>query len=353
MITAKIIADSVTQRGHRIATFELVFPRHILAELNTHRVFSKNSASSRAIPAKKMIESVKTNPFMPIAWQKEHSGMQGVEYHTDPDRIRILEAQWKVAMDSAIANAETLLALQVTKQITNRLLEPFMYHKVLLTTTELDNFFNLRCPKYTSDKGEVFKSRKDFIAAKDCVEEGFHYPCSDLGWRNINKSGAEIHMQALAEAMWDAYNESEPFTLMAGEWHIPYFPLLTEVLEAFPYIPTSGAGIPDADLVSFVSQQQIKVSCARCARLSYQTLGDNPKIDLVKDVELYTTLLGSGHMSPFEHCAKVPTDEEYYHAVRGYAPTNTMYDTPKWAELDYGWFNNFHGWVQYRHMLGK
>jgi len=320
MITAKIIADSITQRGHRISTFELVFPRHILAELNTHRVFSKNSASSRAIPAKKMIESVNTNPFMPIAWQKEHSGMQGVEYHTDPDRIRILEAQWKVAMESAIANAETLLALQVTKQITNRLLEPFMYHKVLLTTTELDNFFNLRCPKYTSDKGEVFKSRKDFIAAKNNVEEGFHYPSSDRGWRNINKSGAEIHMQALAEAMWNAYNESVPLELRAGEWHIPYYPTFDEVLKSFPYSGAyfDGSGTHDPNMADFINQQQIKVSCARCARLSYQTLGDDPKIDLLKDVELYNNLVTSGHASPTEHCAMACDDSSMYGNFRGW-----------------------------------
>lgn len=346
MITAKIIKDSATTQGHRITTFELVFPRMILAELNTHRVFSKNSASSRAIPAKKMIEMVETNPFYPIAWQKEHSGMQGTEYHTDPDTIRILEAAWGSAMDSAVSHSRALNGIKLTKQLTNRLLEPFMYHKVLLTATEFDNFFNLRCPKYTSDKGEVFKSRKDFKAVKNCESEGFHYPNSDQGWRNINKSGAEIHMQALAEAMWDEYNSSTPVLLAQGEWHIPYGEIaLSELIEAFPYTA------PNSSIGEHLLNMSIKIASARCARLSYQTLGDNPKLDLLGDVKLHDMLWTSNHPSPFEHCAKAPTDYEYYHAVRGFRAEDNNYDLPNWHVKDYGWFNNFHGMIQYRFML--
>ena len=80
MIQARILADSISERGDRITTYLLTFPRIILAEFNTHRAFSRNSASSRAIPFKKMVESVQTNPFIPIAWQKDHKGMQGTEY---------------------------------------------------------------------------------------------------------------------------------------------------------------------------------------------------------------------------------------------------------------------------------
>jgi len=320
MITAKIIKDSATTQGHRITTFELVFPRMILAELNTHRVFSKNSASSRAIPAKKMINMVETNPFYPLAWQKEHSGMQGIEYHTDPDTIRILEAAWGSAMDSAVSHSKALNGIHLTKQLTNRLLEPFMYHKVLLTATEFDNFFNLRCPKYTSDKGEVFKSRKDFRAAKDNKEEGFHYPCSGDGWRNINKSGAEIHMQALAEAMWDEYNQSTPTMLAPGEWHMPYGEIaLSDLIEAFPYTA------PNSTISEHLLNMSIKIASARCARLSYQTLGDDPKLDLIGDVKLHDTLVSSGHASPTEHCAMACDDSNMY--------------------------GNFRGWKQYRKFL--
>lgn len=346
MISAKIIKDSATKQGHRITTFELVFPRMILAELNTHRVFSKNSASSRAIPARKMVEMVEKNPFVPLAWQKEHSGMQGIEYHTDPDRIKIFEATWAAAMDAALSSSKALTSVQLTKQLTNRLLEPFMYHKVLLTATEFDNFFNLRCPKYTSDKGEVFKSRKDFKAAKSNDTDMHFYPVSDQGWRNINKSGAEIHMQALAEVMWDEYNDSTPTMLAEGEWHMPYGEIaLSELIEAFPYTAAN------TTIGEHLLNMSIKIASARCARLSYQTLGDNPKLDLQGDVKLHDGLWMSGHMSPFEHCAKAPSDYEYYHAVRGFRTEDNQYDLPNWKPEDYGWFNNFHGMIQYRFML--
>ena len=66
MIKAEIIADSLSPQGHRLTTFICVFPRIVLAEFNTHRMLSRNSASSRAIPFNKMLEMVKTNPFIPF-----------------------------------------------------------------------------------------------------------------------------------------------------------------------------------------------------------------------------------------------------------------------------------------------
>lgn len=227
-IEGKIIKHSKCPRGHELITYELVFPRFLLAELNTHRMFSKNSASSRAIPFKKMVEMVKTNPFIPIAWQKEHKGMQGSEYLTEIE-AEVAERNWIVARDKAVMMATHMNTGGVTKQLCNRLLEPFMWHKVVLTTglEGLKNFFSLRCPEYTSDKGEVFKSRKEFVKAKNNKEEGFHYPVSQLGWLQLNKGQAEIHMMELSEIMHDAYQESTPVQLKEGEWHIP----MIEVLE--------------------------------------------------------------------------------------------------------------------------
>jgi thymidylate synthase ThyX len=101
MIHAKIIADSQNEFGNRLTTFIITFPRFILAELNTHRMFSRNSASSRAIPFKKMVESVQKNPFIPIAWQKDHSGMQGTEYIEGVDRLALQE-RWLDARNAAV-----------------------------------------------------------------------------------------------------------------------------------------------------------------------------------------------------------------------------------------------------------
>ena len=72
----KVIADSISESGKRITTFQLKYPRFIHSEVMTHRVFSRNASSSRAIPVKKMIEQVRNNPAMPIHWGANQSGMQ-------------------------------------------------------------------------------------------------------------------------------------------------------------------------------------------------------------------------------------------------------------------------------------
>lgn len=151
-ISAKIVADSINLYGNRITTFVLTFPRYILAEINTHRAFSRNSASSRAIPFKKMVRSIETDPFIPIAWMKEHTGMQGNEYFDDSDMDanglvpmsdRLTEL-WLHARDHAVINAKRLNEKGLTKQMCNRLLEPYMWQTAIVTATEWENFLAQR-----------------------------------------------------------------------------------------------------------------------------------------------------------------------------------------------------------------
>jgi hypothetical protein len=59
--STKILADSISPDGVRLTTLEVVMPRIVLAEFNTHRMLSRNSASSRAIPIEKMIRMVIPN----------------------------------------------------------------------------------------------------------------------------------------------------------------------------------------------------------------------------------------------------------------------------------------------------
>ena len=159
MIQAKIVADSLAPNGARLTTLEIVFPRYILAELNTHRLFSKNSASSRAIPFNKMVKEVQENPFIPYAWQKDHKGMQGSEYIGDTLKGNNIR-EWLFARDSAVNHAITLNTLNTTKQLANRLLEPFMYHKVLISATEWENFMALRTPIYEIDLDDLDQYKK-------------------------------------------------------------------------------------------------------------------------------------------------------------------------------------------------
>lgn len=347
-IEASIVADSIDPRGHRITTMLLTFPRFILPELNTHRLFTKNSASSRAIPAKKMFESVETDPFIPIAWQKEHSGMQGTEYFEHPDSIRVVEATWKAAADSALSCSKALNSIKVTKQLTNRLLEPFLWHTVLLTSTEFENFFDLRTPKYC-DKIYTFSSKEDYVTAND-LNSSDEVP--ENYWRKINSSQAEIHIQALAESMWVALKHSKPVELQPGSWHVPFGDQM-DINALHDY------GIVECDNVYDVDQLRIAVASARCARLSYMTF--DGEMDYGKDILLHDGLLEKKHMSPFEHCARVMTDAEYGTLLKGeisMIPREGFVPHPFIEDIfieksSLGWCNNFRGFIQYRHLIEK
>ncbi|MEY2869807.1 MAG: Cellulophaga phage phiST [Bacteroidota bacterium] len=249
-ITAKIIADSINPVGNRITSMILTMPRIVLAEFNTHRALSRNSASSRAIPFRKMVQQVMDNPFIPTAWQKDHSGMQGIEYFTEEEVIALgLEKHWLDARNYAVHRATEMNERGLTKQICNRLLEPFMMHTIIATATEWENFIALRA-----------------------------------------NPEAEIHIQDAAYKVLDALNKSTPTLLQPGMYHIPFGDMIDEdrVKELFPN--------QDISLI------KMKISLARCARVSY--LNFEGKDDYVADVKLFDRLRESGHMSPFEHAAQ-------------------------------------------------
>ena len=348
-IEAVVVTDSISVTGTRITTWVLTYPRIIHSELMTHRVFSRNSASSRAIPFKKMVQSVKEDPFIPIAWQKEHTGMQGTEYYTNPDSIKQLRELWVEGAGCAIEiatalNSKSVIDLDcpekdggVTKQLCNRLLEPFLWHTVLVTTTEYGNFFDLRCPEYrTIVNGEevLFSSKKELIKFQPHLAE-----LSPLEWLQKSESGAEIHIQALAEAMWDSLKENTPSILEHGEWHIPFGDLMDrDALHDY--------GIVEMDNNYDIDELILAVATARCARVSYMTF--DGKIDYAKDIELYRQLLASGHLSPFEHCAQCMSDFELDEAneeeIEASGVTHFDFD-------GFLWSGNFREWAQLRQLI--
>jgi thymidylate synthase ThyX len=291
---AKVLADSRSPAGHRLTTLEATFPRFVLAEFNTHRVFSRNSASSRAIPIVKQLRRVLEDPYVPIEFGSNQPGMQAGPALTG-EKQETAEREWLNARDDAVrrvlglvadpaisAGADLLEALEqveaairdraqpdewlnVHKQVANRLLEPFMWHTVIVTATEWDNFWNLRC-----------------------------HP------------DAQPEIRLVAERMRTATEASDPADLGSGEWHLPL--------------------IRPEDREEVASTEDlIKVSAGRCARVSYLTHAG--KRDLGADIELHDRLLESGHMSPLEHPAR---------------PLNA-------AEIEEGeWSGNFRGWRSYR-----
>lgn len=255
-IEAKVIADSISEAGVRLTTLQLVYPRFIHAEFMTHRVFSRNASSSRAIPVAKMIEQVRTNPAMPIHWGKNQAGMQAKEELSDAfnESIGTSERQyvknlWMHAAELAAMNAERMSQLGAHKQVVNRLLEPFQHIHVVMTSTEFDNFFELR-------------------AHED----------------------AQPEIQALAYAMRDAMNASTPKLIRRGEWHLPYV-TEDERNDAYFQQPENRWLLP-------------KISAARCARVSYlKHDGAVPSIE--EDLTLFQRLAGAQpiHASPLEHAA--------------------------------------------------
>lgn len=278
-ITAKIIADSINPKNCRLTTFVLTFPRIVLAELNTHRVLSKNSASSRAIPFEKMLEMVKNNPFIPIKFQKDHSGMQGTEYFTGEEYQQCVK-DWLSSRDAAV-NSVTNFKNPVTKQLRNRILEPFMWHTVILSGTDFNNFFALRA-----------------------------------------HNDAEIHICELANKMLEEYNKSEPQSLKAGEWHIPFgdnmdneriCPLAHRLSESRGNIRGEFNGFDRASL-----DIKMKIAVARCARISYYNF--EGKDDYEADIKLCDRLFGSvpRHMSPTEHVAQSLNSDSFYGNFRGF-----------------------------------
>ena len=179
MTSAKIIADSISEAGIRITTLELELERYLLAQLNTHRMFSRSAQSSRAVPVQKMIDAIQDSEEFPV-FQKNKAGMQSNEI-LDYEELVLANDTWNFAKADAIEYAETLSLLGVHKQWAGRLLEPFSSVKVVVTATEWGNFFKLR----------------------------LHH-------------AAQPEMQELAQAMRDAMDGSRPEILSANEWHLPY-----------------------------------------------------------------------------------------------------------------------------------
>jgi hypothetical protein len=294
---AKILADSMSPAEHRLVTMEVTFPRFVLAEFNTHRAFSRNSASSRAIPVVKQLRRVLEEPFIPIEFGANQPGMQaGAPLVGEAHSLAVRE--WLLARDDAARRVLALVSnpaqvaacndlaacldeveveiksgdhddwLNVHKQVANRLLEPFMWHTVIVSATDWDNFWNLR-----------------------------RHP------------DAQPEIRRVADLMHGAMDASVPMSLGDGDWHLPL--------------------VNDADRAEVASiESLIRISAGRCARVSYLTHAGLR--DHSADIGLYERLATSGHMSPLEHPARPLTSAE----LRGNE-----------------WSGNFRGWKQFRKVI--
>lgn len=340
MIKSEVVAHSISPQGDELISILATFPRIILAEVNTHRMLSKNTSSSRAIPFPKMLEAVKNNPFIPIAWQKDHSGMQGTEYFTTQEEIRNNQFLWLKARDEAVNNAQDLYNIVgTTKQLCNRLLEPFMWTTMLITGSRegWENFFKLRCPTYKLQcmAGSVYhyKSKKDALADRENSWDSEFDFSSNIEWLQRNLGQAEIHMMALAEAIYDSVNESTPKQLKPGEWHIPFEDKITSFA-----------------LNSEYGTEFVKISVAMAARTSYTIVGEEKEIDFKSLIGLHDRLLNQEppHSSPFEHTARAMNEDEYESFSKTFWLDN---ESELNMKVENGWCYNLKGFIPYRYLV--
>lgn len=262
-ISAEVVADSVADHGIRITTVAITFPKWLQAELNTHRMISKNAASSRAIPTAKVIEQVARDPFVPKVFTKNQKGMTANE-PLPPEMQELARKAWLIAAEAAATQAAGLVAMGVAKQYASRLLEPFMWTRALLTSTEWKNFFALR----------------------------------------IHES-AQPEMRELAEKIRDALDSSIPVDRSLGSnnlpWHLPFIDHET-LGEIVDYAKERDGVVPD---IQGVIGMALKRSVARCARVSYNNF-EGKRSTVQQDVDLFTKLVGERpmHASPAEHQAR-------------------------------------------------
>lgn len=295
MYECRIERDSINLYGERLVTVVIELPRIILAELNTHRLFSRSSASSRAIPVQKQIQKLKEDPFVPFYWGKNQKGMQATEELT-PELQEQARALWLESSEGQIAYAEKMMALGVHKQLTNRLLECFMWHQVIITATEWDNWDHLR---------------RD----KDAAPE----------------------IQRAAELIHSAMDQSRPTLLRDGEWHLPF--------------------VDDEDRASgaYNDNDLVKISVGRSARVSYNNHDGERNVE--DDMRL-ADRCRKGHMAPWEHAARPMTYDERdpFEQVK-FSPSPTdpaeeFTSDSSWHRIGHTHFlGNFNGWVQARKLI--
>lgn len=276
MYEAKIVADSINPHRIRLTTFEITYPLIIHAEIMTHRMFSRNVASNRAIPVQKLIDSVTIDPFIPERFPENKAGMQN-EGWLEGAPAFLAKKAWLEARDAAVKQAEILMAQNVHKQIANRLLAPFLWTTAVITATDWTNFFDLRC-----------------------------HPM------------AQPEIQKIAYMMQGLYHSETPLPLSNGSWHLPYIDeqTLSDANDWLMREDYRGGEKPSEEIHKRYLEILIKVSIGRCARVSYLNHGVDNTVG--KDIELCDRLIENNHWSPTEHAAKAVSEIGYIGNFRGW-----------------------------------
>lgn len=296
---AVILKDSIDIYGNRLTTFRLTYPRIILSEFNTHKMLSKNTSSSRAIPVKENIERILIDPFIPEDWVKNSRGMYSLE-NIAINSVETIESIWLESSNCARKYAKQLAENELHKQYANRILEPYMYVDTIVSGTDFDNFFHLRI-----------------------------------------SSDAQPEIQFLANLMYKEYRYSKPTLLKYGQWHLPYIDTNFDSNGDIHY--TVNNNLLDLDTA-------IKVSVSCCGQVSYRKL--NTSVE--KALEIYDKFVSGDkvHASCLEHSATPFSDIEYNARIEAKQLVKEKVNDITELDLDkFLYKRNFKGWTQYRTLV--
>lgn len=309
MIEARVVADSISPDGVRIITVEGTLHRFVLGEAAKHRALSISAQSSRAVPVKKMIEMVQQNCAVPVYWGANQAGMTAKEECNDQVIMKEWgygtantynrELAWLDSADYACHVASAFNEAGYHKQIVNRILEPYLWQRVLITATEWANFFALRLHK-----------------------------------------DAQPELRAFAECVHKSIEESNPTLVESNDWHLPFVDK-----ELYMTRQLGGDGLPIEIMRYYVNGSEVdletakRYSAARCATTSYRT----DTINLGKGLEIYQKLIETEpyHSVPLEHVCRplhIPHSASF-----GFDDLVTHVDREGWC-----WSGNSKGWGQMR-----
>lgn len=258
-VEAEVVADSISPDGVRIITIQGTLHRFVLGELAKHRALSMSAQSSRAVPVQKMIDIVKDHPAMPVFWGKNQPGMRADE-QLEGEQLTEAIGEWHFAAINAVNSANYMNGCGAHKQIVNRVLEPYLWQRVLLTATEWDNLFKLR-------------RHKD----------------------------AQPELKSFVDEVFDAMQDSTPLPLRHSEWHVPFVGRDVQLGHS-RYIITE-----DGETEEISLDHAKKYSAARCATTSYRT----DKLSLERGLEIYKKLVESEPHHCYDDQTEVLTSDGF------------------------------------------
>jgi hypothetical protein len=398
----KVLA-ATENKGHKMFTVMVDFPTVLLAELRTHRILTQGSLyehseltdlnlsanSARAIPTNKYLQKVLDNPFVPI-WTKQQSGMSGkllagdTSFENEYLGDTTINDMWKNFLEEGNGFSlqhvyHELLKQGVHKQNSNRLLAPYAWTTCVLSGTEWDNFFELRCPKYTLTNHspqktiKVYNSRYEAETAfgselYQCARELGFEDISEEFWQTINKSPAQPEFQVIAEMIYDLYwlapwrtcnyhipfeKEIEELFFEDAKSHWKEKHKITKSFETFYYYGKDNC----ITYSEWMEQYAMLISASMCAKLSYDT--QDKEDTLQKHLDRAQVLIDGKHWEPFSHQAKAMTKDE----MECFAKT-LLVKTPREGQqvidspngvlhrvMEHGWCYNLKGFISQRYML--